>query len=541
MPNKVLNKFQKVELLFFTIIIISFIFEVLFAKFRVERFYNLLENSLLAILLILPFYYLTLNKFKTLYFKSFFCVYAVFLAIETSYYYIFKTNISASAIYIAFESNYEETNEFLSFYVDFKLIVFLILILAFIVAVLFIKSFEYFNFNNRLNKTTAILTTVAIVVSLNFSIIKHQNFPYLILKSFYVVYFESDILKPSSFESKKGIFNDAQILKEDEGKLYVIIIGESTTSQNMSLYGYNRKTNPLLSTQTDLQVYSNVISPHAWTTESISKALSLRNYENRNNAKQGSIVQLLNASGFETYWISNQQPVGFAETEITKIATATKKQIYLSTDSSEDTRIYDEAIFSKIDTIIKDLSNNKVLFVHLLGTHLYYKNRYPEKFNIFKENPSNILFNTKKVKTIINEYDNAVLYNDYVINEIINKAKNADTESFVLYFSDHGDEVYHTIDFVGHNDDIGTLPMYQIPFILWQSKLFKQQNNIDINLNRAYMIDDLFHSIADLTSVKGDEVDLSRSIFSKAFKERKRKILGNKDYDSLLIETDLNK
>jgi len=537
MQKKILNKLQQVEFIFLGIIIFSFLFEVSFVDFRIERLYNLLENSLFAILLILPFYYISSNRFKEIYFKTFFSIYSIFILLETSYYYIFKTNISASAIYIAFETNYQEASEFLLFYVDYKLIIFIVLVLAFLVKILFKRNYKSYKFNNLLiNKTIGILIAISIIVLLKFSTLRHQNFPYLILKSFYVVYYESDILKPSSFENKKGIFEDAQIKEKDKGKLYVIIIGESTTSKNMSLYGYNRNTNPLLSSIPELLVYTNVISPHAWTTETLGKALSLRNYENYDTSKQGSIIQLLNASGFQTYWISNQQPVGFAETEITKIATASDKQIYLSLESSEDTRIYDEAVFNEIDNFISNLKSNKILFIHLQGTHLYYKNRYPKKFNIFKDKPKNTIFDTKKINTIINQYDNAVLYNDYVVNGIIDKIKKTQTNSFVLYFSDHGEEVYNTIDFAGHNDDIGTLPMFQIPFVLWQSDLYKEQNDIEIDLNRPYMIDDLFHSIADLASIKQKDVNLSRSIFSKDFKLRKRVILDNKDYDSLLTK-----
>ena len=115
--------------------------------------------------------------------------------------------------------------------------------------------------------------------------------------------------------------------------------------------------------------------------------------------------------------------------------------------------------------------------------------------------------------------------------------KEKNIESAVLYFSDHGEEVYDTMDFSGHNDDdVGSLPMFQIPFILWQSELYKINNKIDIELNRAYMTDDLFHSIAILCGVKSNYVDLEKSIFSDSFKNKRRAILNNKDYDSLLIK-----
>ena len=45
------------------------------------------------------------------------------------------------------------------------------------------------------------------------------------------------------------------------------------------------------------------------------------------------------------------------------------------------------------------------------------------------------------------------------------------------------------------------------------------------------MIDDLFHSVADLLDVSSQEIDSTRSIFNKNFKARKRIILDSVDYD----------
>ncbi|WP_396601751.1 phosphoethanolamine transferase [Algibacter sp. R77976] len=355
------------------------------------------------------------------------------------------------------------------------------------------------------------------------------------MKSFYVVYYESGVINSDVYHTDTGKFKNVKVSNNRNNKLYVIVIGESTTSRNMSLYGYNRTTNPLLSRQKDLSVFDNVISPHAGTTASITKSLSLKNFENSSMSFEGSIMQLLNAANYDTYWISNQQPVGFAETDITKIVYANRNKIYLNTEGTEEFNQYDDVIFDQIDSVISEESDtNKVLFIHIQGNHFYYKNRYPDSFNVFKENQKLTVATKQNEFNIINEYDNAVVYNDFIINKIINKVKNKKTESFLLYFSDHGEEVYHTIKFAGHNDDVGTLPMFQIPFLLWRSKNYIEKNNIQIDLERGYMTDDLFHSIADLCAVNNINVDLERSIFSNKFKERKRVILGNKDYDSLL-------
>lgn len=534
LPNNKSKIKPSIELLFAMSITASFAFELMFSTFRYQRLLNFTENILFALILILLFDLINNKRFKSSFLNTVFAFFNIMLFFETSYYYIFNVDISPSAIYILFETNKFEATEFLSFYLDANIIVYgLFLLLLVVISVFANKKRLLYIKKSVLGTKVMLLGVIAILFVLKVTPLRHQNLPYLLIKSFYVVYYESGVVNASAYHSEKGIFNDTKTINNNKNKIYVVIIGESTTSNNMSLYGYNRITNPLLSKQENLSVFKNVISPHAGTTASITKALSLKNFEN-SNKKEGSIVQLLNAANFDTYWISNQQPVGFAETEITKLVYACKNKFYLNTQDTEGLNQYDDVVLDKIDHIIDhNPDTNKVLFIHLKGTHFYYKNKYPETFNIFKGKPKTKFAKHKNEYETINEYDNAVLYNDFVVNNIIDKIKYQNSDSFVLYFSDHGEEVYHTINFAGHNDDVGTLPMFQIPFLLWQSGLYKQNYHIETELDRPYMTDDLFHSIAHLCGVDNEQVNLERSIFSKSFKKRKRIIMNTKDYDSL--------
>jgi len=84
----------------------------------------------------------------------------------------------------------------------------------------------------------------------------------------------------------------------------------------------------------------------------------------------------------------------------------------------------------------------------------------------------------------------------------------------------------------GHNEDIYSQEMFDIPFFLWQSQKFKESNKLYFVEDRKYMIDDLFHSIADLLDISAKEVERSRSIFSHDFIDRKRIIKDTINYDT---------
>tara|TARA_R110000868_G_scaffold110649_13_gene299521 strand:- start:1487 stop:3085 length:1599 start_codon:yes stop_codon:yes gene_type:complete len=519
--------------LFLLPIILAFVFELLLKKIQIERLYNFLENIFFTFILLLPALIIKNNMFKTYFLKIVYTFLIVMLFIETSYYFIFNTKFSASSIFIASETNFNETIEFLLFYFDYKQLAFLLILMILLVFSLArIKKISkgFYSIIGNFWVITLFVFFLTLLISISYS--RRENLPFLIAKSFYDLNKDSYFKNLSTYEDSFGPFNKTLEIEKGNDKIFVIVIGESISKTHFNLYGYNRNTTPLLNNIKDeILIYNNVITSHAYTTYALKKALTL-NIEDNN----GSIIQLLNSVGYQTYWLSNQNPIGLYESLVSKIASASDKKTFLTTARFIDNTIYDEALIAELDYALNDIETRKVIFIHLQGAHFKYHNRYPDSFNVFKNMPLT-KFKSENAKDIINSYDNAILYNDFVVSSIINKVKEKNIESAVLYFSDHGEEVYDTMDFSGHNDDdVGSLPMFQIPFILWQSELYKINNKIDIELNRAYMTDDLFHSIAILCGVKSNYVDLEKSIFSDSFKNKRRAILNNKDYDSLLIK-----
>lgn len=76
----------------------------------------------------------------------------------------------------------------------------------------------------------------------------------------------------------------------------------------------------------------------------------------------------------------------------------------------------------------------------------------------------------RKKKKEIADYDNATRYNDYVLMQIINRFRNQNT--VLLYFSDHGEEVYDYRDHKGRDLSSNTISynylkyQHEIPFMI---------------------------------------------------------------------------
>ena len=532
-----MTNFKIIKKIFYQFLIpvfVALVFELINRGYEVSTVYNFIENSLFSMILVSPVYFIVNRKLYLWYITLTFLVFCLSIYFETVYYYFFDTYLSASSLFVLFDSNSSEAAEFLDFYVDYRVIIFSVLMLFVIItSTLRIKSILR-DFNNTLTQTKIMTSTYILLVLafLKFSGLIVYNLAYLILKSSIEYNVESS--KLGAYKTNKtGNFNNVSRPNSQEDEVYVIVLGESTSRSHFGLYDYPRPTTPKLNSLKDeLIIYNDVISPHAHSIASITKVFTLGNYEHSDKIRDGSIIQLANKANFETVWLSNQRPIGIYESLVTKIALSSNKSKFLTTTYGAHSKVKDAKLLPELERVLSDdSSSKKFIIIHLMGTHASYVNRYPDTFNKFKDNP---LSNYKSDETsrIINHYDNAVLYTDFVVSEIIQKVKALNTKSFVLYMSDHGEELFKDRNMAGHNEDVSTQDMYDVPFLLWQSDDYKEQKQLKIDVDRPYMLDDLFHSVADLLEISAKEVEEERSIFNAAFKDRKRFILESSEYDT---------
>jgi heptose-I-phosphate ethanolaminephosphotransferase len=316
----------------------------------------------------------------------------------------------------------------------------------------------------------------------------------------------------------------------------------------MGIYDYPRKTTPLLAKEQGLLAFKNVISSNAHTIASLSKALTFADLHNQ--TPHANVLQLLNSAGFVTFWLSAQPRLGISETTISLIANSATHTWYstqqaLERSTGEYRLNYDEILLGELKKALVDPAEKKAIVLHLMGNHSPYSYRFPDQFNIF--NGIAPEFNaltyekssSKKRKMImrtINEYDNAVAYNDYVVSTALDMLRNSTSEyKFFLYFSDHGDEVYCDQDYAGHAEQRPSRSMFEIPFLVWLSPKAQEQlptlQRPDV-LYRPYQTDDLIHTLLQAAAISHPLYAPSKSLFSDSFYPKERKI-GRNDYEDM--------
>lgn len=83
--------------------------------------------------------------------------------------------------------------------------------------------------------------------------------------------------------------------------------------------------------------------------------------------------------------------------------------------------LYDEALLPLLKTA--DPSKNNFIVIHIMGSHIYYNDRYPHEFSKWKKGPN---------PEGIEAYANSQLYTDWLLQQIYTYGK--DNLIFKLWF-----------------------------------------------------------------------------------------------------------
>lgn len=487
-----------------------------------------------VICLIILLLFQKIKVLKEIVIKSFFYLSFVLFIIELFLLKNFNYLISPPVVQILLETNKNEALEFLQTYLNITTLV-IVFLIYFIIKILFRKSNKREKIIKEKRKNSLLMKVIKVVFAVVFLIkavdiksdLKIFSFN-RVLKSIEAGMENIKEYKEISANLDKNIIsiisNDSKI------KNIILIIGESTGRKHMSLYGYSVETNPLLKKlekSSNIYKFTDTISPHAHTIPSIKKLLTFYNFESTKKwYEYNNIIDIMKKAGYETYWFSNQESSGVYGNLSAALGSRSKviKFTNLKSSNSEAENLYDEEVVKLSDKYIEDNLNKKFVIYHLLGTHSKYRNRYPKKYSVVKNKNHNIA-----------EYDNAVLYNDFVVNEIISRFKKEETVLF--YVSDHGEEVYEFRNFKGHSEENGSRYMVEIPFIIYVSDKFKEKypeviKDIEKSLNKPYMTDDLIYTVLEIAQIKTKEFDETRSIINEKYNSSRKRIFSGKDYDT---------
>lgn len=319
--------------------------------------------------------------------------------------------------------------------------------------------------------------------------------------------------------------------KDAIGETYVVVIGESLNKHHMSVYGYPRQTNPLLEEQVrdpGFLVFEKAFSSHTHTVEVLSLSFTEANQHNSMKYYESlSIINILNRAGVDTIWITNQSLFGIFDNVVSILAHQSDQLISLNRWVGGVTKAqhHDEVVLDALDKVLAQQSTrNRVIFVHLIGSHWAYDERFTEAFDVFRgntglEDSATFQVLDDKTKTKVNSYDNSVLYNDYIVSAILSRVSALGGVTGFIYFSDHGEDVYGDLE---HYSSHFTFEMTQIPLLMWfsedyQSRYPQKFQTLSEHTSELFCNDTIYDTLVGIIGVDTDRLDSKRDLTSETY------------------------
>lgn len=319
----------------------------------------------------------------------------------------------------------------------------------------------------------------------------------------------------------------------------VVVIGESYARGHSRLYGYPLPTTPFQSAEARagrLVAFDSVTSVSRHTSPAMRSVLSL-GYTPGGEGWQTSdfVPALFRRAGWQVYMLDNQRS---ADSQIYSFTLNSFLYAPVLTDScyayvSEYTSPSDDLEFLSRENPVAvpgaDSAVRRLWIYHLWGQHHPASDRYPASAARFTAadygfRPEPWLDESRRA--IIAGYDNATLYNDRVLARIV--SYHASRPSAVIYFSDHGEEVYDFRDVYGRGGAaersgryVGAL--YGVPFMIWTSDGFRArypeiQAAIAEASSRVGTTDLVGYTLLRLAGISVPGVSLRRDILSPAYR-----------------------
>lgn len=323
---------------------------------------------------------------------------------------------------------------------------------------------------------------------------------------------------------KQTATDTVEIGKKLKNELIILVVGETARADRFSLNGYTKETNPELSKRGVVSL-TDVSACGTSTGESVPCMFSVmkrKHFDRQDALHIENALDVLAKNGVQILWRDNNSD---SKGVAVRMQYEDFKSPTLNPVCDEECR--DIGMLSGLDKFITAKSSKDILIVlHQMGNHgpEYYR-RYPKEFERFTPTCKSSDLKNCTQQEIDNAYDNAILYTDFFLSQVIDFLKKYDDqyETAMLYVSDHGESLgEHGIYLHAAPYIVAPKEQTHIPAIVWMGQHFDYKID-QLNPYRDYPLshDDLFCML-----LVGFEMD------SKTCEARRNVLFQNQDFKS---------
>jgi lipid A ethanolaminephosphotransferase len=324
--------------------------------------------------------------------------------------------------------------------------------------------------------------------------------------------------------SREAVGDDARIAAAADGRprVLVLVVGETARAANFSLLGYPRETNPELA-KLGVTAFGHVTSCGTSTEVSLPCMFSpygREHYDEGRIKHSESLLNVLAHAGYAVKWLDNQSGCkGVCKGEGIEYE---KLDAAVAPDLCDDTECHDAILARRLGQELEQVKGNTVFVLHMMGNHgpAYFR-RYPAEFRRFLPDCATAELRECTREEVVNAYDNAILYTDHVLAEVIRALSNnpRPMDSAMIYVSDHGESLgEHGLYLHGIPYAIAPELQTHVPMLVWMSHQLTASGDVDTRCLREMAgmplsHDNLFHSVLGLMDVQTRVYSSGRDIF----------------------------
>ena len=163
-----------------------------------------------------------------------------------------------------------------------------------------------------------------------------------------------------------------------------------------------------------------------------------------------------------------------------------------------------------------------------MGSHIEYRNRYPKEFQ---------KFNDGKINQEA-DFDNTVLYTDWVLSQIYDYARDNLNLDAMIYFSDHGSDPD-----VARQPDSASFKVLRIPMFCYLSEGYQKRNPdvvkaIKDNKDKYFTNDLEYEFICGVLNMESPNYDPTMSIASSKWSMERKDLKTRFGKTSLMEDTE---
>lgn len=369
-----------------------------------------------------------------------------------------------------------------------------------------------------------------------------------VIESFWGVHIAS-VEVEKAIENTSNMKKENSIISKDDSLNVVFVIGESFIKWHSNLYGYPLVTTPNMTKEKKagrLYAFNDVCTPYNSTSKVIRNLLSCSSIGHGETWNQNpNFLSVVKNAGYNVLWWDNQKNMD--KSAVYSFALNSylyNPRIMQKSYSQMNERSYDydgELINSFFQSAKLDKPYNFVV-LHFVGQHFAAGMRFPHTKENMHFHIQDVPFKAPYLDNVkrqyIADYDNATLYNDKQMERLFNYFNQSNT--VIVYISDHGDSVYEYADEMGRKLDHLNADrikyQFAVPFFIWMSDRYRLQHPQVVSaikqaLNRPFMTDDICQVFFYLTAVSTPYYKEDRNLLSPKFRASKRIINDGYDYD----------